>query len=408
MLRILTLSTLFPDASRPNFGVFVEAQTLALAARADCEVRVVAPVGVPPWPLSTLPRYRALTCLPAREEWKGLDVTRPHFLNLPGMGGRLHPAMLEQALLPLLRRIRRDYPFDILAAEFFFPDGPAAVALGRRLGVPVSIKARGWDIHHWGRARATAAQVLRAGREADGMLAVSREMRADMIALGMPGDRIEPSYTGVDLAALSPTLRAGAKQALGIAAPLVVSVGALIPRKGHAIVVDAVARLSNVQLRIVGEGPERQRLEQQIARLGIEDRVHLLGSVPHADIARILAAADVMALASASEGLANAWVEALACGTPIVIPDVGGAREVVTGPEVGRIAARSAPAFAEAIAELIAASPSPDGPRDVAERFTWPANAAHLVDFYQRILATHATAAHATGTGVAQNAGVQA
>src|SRR3569623_1393169 len=102
MLRVLTLTTLFPDASRPNFGIFVERQTLALAARGDVEVRVVAPLGIPPWPLSLLSRYHALGRLPGHETWKGIEVRRPRFLNLPGLGGRIHARMLARALMPVL------------------------------------------------------------------------------------------------------------------------------------------------------------------------------------------------------------------------------------------------------------------------------------------------------------------
>ena len=84
MLRVLTLSTLFPDAARPNFGVFVERQTLGLAAHPGVALTAVAPVGLPPWPLSRHPRYRALASLPMRETWKDIDVHRPRFLGFAG------------------------------------------------------------------------------------------------------------------------------------------------------------------------------------------------------------------------------------------------------------------------------------------------------------------------------------
>lgn len=379
MLRVLTLSTLFPDAARPNFGVFVERQTLGLAAHPDVELRVVAPIGLPPWPLSRHPRYAALAALPAQEAWKGVAVWRPRFPTLPGTGGRFHVGALTRRLVPLLTEIRRNFPFDAIDAEFFFPDGPAAIALGRRFGVPVSIKARGADIHHWGHGP-TAGQVLAAGRAAHGLLAVSTAMRADMIALGLPGERIRVHHTGVDLARFSPVDRGAAKAALGVAGPLIVSVGALIERKGHHIVVEAMAALPDATLLIAGEGPERRALERRIAALGLMDRVRLLGSVPHGDLPALVAAADVMALASASEGLANAWVEALACGTPVVITEAGGAREVVTEPAYGRIAARTAPGFAAAIGDLLAAPPPPAEVRRGAQRFTWEANTAALHD----------------------------
>ncbi len=387
MLRVLTLSTLFPDASRPNFGIFVERQTLALTARGDVEIRVVAPLGIPPWPLSRLSRYRALAALPARETWKGVEVRRPHFLNLPGLGGRTHARLLARAMVPVLGAIRADYPFDLIAAEFFYPDGPTAVALGRHFGVPVSITARGSDIHRWGKVPGVSGQVLAAGRAANGMLAVSEAMRADMIAMGMPGERIASITTGVDQQRFQPRDRVAGKAALGVAGPLVVSLGALIPLKGHDILIDAVAGLPGVSLWIAGQGPEQARLEAQIARLGLGERVRLLGGVPHDQVPVLAAAADVMALASEREGLANAWLEALASGTPVVIPDVGGARQVLRGSAAaGRIAPRTPQGFAEAIAALLADPPDPVAVREVVLPFTWAANSATLSGAYHRLV----------------------
>lgn len=381
MLRVLTLSTLFPDATRPNFGIFVERQTLGLAASPETEVRVVAPVGLPPFPLSTHPAYRPLAALPRLEQWKGLTVDRPRFHNVPATAGRFHAPLLERALVPLLHRIRRDFAFDVIDTSFFFPDGPAAVGLGRRFGVPVSIKARGADIHHWGRARATGAQIRAAGRGADGLLAVSAALRDDMIALGMPPDRIAVHHTGVDQDRFHPDRRTPAER------PLVVSVGALIPRKGHDIVIDAVAGLPAVTLKIAGDGPERAALQRRIDAAGVGDRITLLGAVAHDALPPLIAAADVMALASSSEGLANAWVEALASGTPIVVTEAGGAKEVVDRATAGRVVDRTPDAFRSAIADLLAAPPPRAAVRAAAARFTWERNAQTLRAHLARLAA---------------------
>ncbi|HSI18776.1 MAG TPA: glycosyltransferase [Sphingomonas sp.] len=378
MLRVLTLSTLFPDATRPNFGVFVERQTLGLAAHPDVDLKLVAPVGLPPWPLRRAARFAQLASLPRHEDWKGVETWRPRFTTIPGTGGRFHVAALVRALKPLLADIRRDFAFDVIDAEFFFPDGPAAIALGKHFGVPVSIKARGADIHHWGHAPGTAAQVVAAGRAAAGLLAVSEAMKADMAAIGIPPHRIRVHHTGVDLARFAPADRVAGKAALGVTGALIVSLGALIPRKGHDVAIDAVAAIPGASLLVAGEGPERAALTARIAARGAGDRIRLLGSIPHGELPSLLAAADVMALASASEGLANAWVEALACGTPIVITAAGGAGEVVTDPAYGRVVARETGAFEVAIRDLLAAAPDPSAVRRGAERFTWEANTAAL------------------------------
>lgn len=387
MLRVLTLSSLFPDETRPNFGVFVERQTLGLAAAEDVTVRVVAPVGLPPWPLRRHRHYRAPASLPRAETWKGLHVVRPRFTTWPGTKGRFHVAALIRALAPLLDDMRRDFPFDVIDASFFFPDGPAALAMGRRYDVPVSIKARGADIHFWGTQPATRASVLAAGQGADGLLAVSGAMRDDMVALGMPGDRIRVHHTGVDLERFAPVDRAAAKASIGVDGPLIISVGALIPRKGHDIVVEAMQHVPGATLLISGSGPEHAALEEVARHAGVAARVRLLGSVPHADLPALIAAADVMALASSSEGLANAWVEALACGTPIVITAAGGAGEVVTAASAGRVVARTPAAFAEGINDLLAASLPADEVRAHAARFTWAANTAALRDHLLRLVA---------------------
>jgi glycosyltransferase involved in cell wall biosynthesis len=378
MLRVLTLSTLYPDRDRPVHGTFVERQTQGLAAHPDVELQVVVPRGLPSFPLSKLSRYRDLAALPKTEMWNGLTVHRPRFLHLPKIGARRDSAMMVRVLTPLLRSLRESFPFDVIDAEYFFPDGPTAVALGRQLGVPVSIKARGSDIHLWGKRADTGAQVIAAGQAADGMLAVSAALKADMAALGMPDARINVHYTGVDLDLFKLVDRAEAKAAVGKYGPLIVALGTLQPRKGHDLVIAALAAIPDAELVIIGAGPDRERLLARASALGVAERVALMGSQSRENVAKWLAAADVMALASASEGLANAWVEALASGTPVVTCDVGGAREIITSQTAGRLVPRDAIAVAAAINAILADPPAREAVRAHAAHFTWEANTAAL------------------------------
>jgi glycosyltransferase involved in cell wall biosynthesis len=366
-------------------GVFVGTQTRLLAAAPGLDVRVVSPRPWPPFPLHYHPRYRRLRNLPQQEVWQGVPVFRPRFTMLPGLSGAGNPASIERAVRPVLAQLQADgFRPDVIDAEFFYPDGPAAARLAAVLGVPFSIKARGADIHYWATRPACRRLMLEAAAQAGGLLAVSAALKQDMVALGMAAEKIAVHYTGVDLAQFHPRDRTSAKSALGVTGPLVVSLGALIPRKGHDIVIDAIAQLPGVSLWIVGTGGERRALHRQVAARGISARVRFLGSIPHVDLPDILAAADVMALASRREGLANAWVEAMACGTPVVTPAVDGAAEAIVPPNHaplgGRLLAqRTAPAMAEAIAALLAAPPSPQDVRRNAERFSWERNTQKLI-----------------------------
>jgi glycosyltransferase involved in cell wall biosynthesis len=291
---------------------------------------------------------------------------------------------MTRAILPLIRRLHQEQPFDVIDASFFFPDGPVAQRLSKALGIPYSVKARGADIHHWGVQRGTRKLVRQAADGAAGLLAVSDAMRRSMGRMGIDADKVRVHYTGVDLDTFEIADRDAAKAALGFSGPVVLCVGALIPRKGQDLLVRALPDLPDVTLLLAGQGAYRRTLENLAQELGVERRIGFLGSVPHHKLPRIYAAADVMALPSSSEGLANAWVEALACGTPLVITDVGGARELLDRPEAGRIVERTPEAIAEAIRATLDDPPHREKVREAALRFTWAANGdtlhAHLQD----------------------------
>jgi glycosyltransferase involved in cell wall biosynthesis len=403
-MRILTLATLFPNAARPNFGIFVERQTATLAARPGMDVTVISPQALPPWPLSRHARYRALAGLPQHETWRGLDVYRPQFLHLPGIGAHLQPQAMVRAIWPLVEHLHRARPFDLIDAEFFYPDGPAARVIAQRLGIPYSVKARGADIHHWGHAPRTRDQLLLAGRDAAGLLAVSAAMKRDMIALGMPAERIMVHYTGCDQQRFAPQPGDDLRARLGISGPMLITVGALIARKRQHLVIEALADLPGATLVLAGAGEEEQAYRALAARLGLSDRVILAGALPHDELPRWLAAADVMVLPSKSEGLANAWVEALACGTPIVICDAGGAGELLTDPVAGRIAQPDPASLARAIAQMLAMAPAAEQVRTTVRNFTWQRNADELQRYLAEIAAGRERAPQPVSGGPADRA----
>ena len=392
--RVLSIATLYPNAHTPRFGTFVARQFEALAARGDWDVTVVNPIGVPP---VVFGRYKSLADAAVSGEEGGVQVLRPRFTLIPGVGGPFNPAMIARAVLPLVRKLHAIAPFDLVDAQFFYPDGPAAAQIATVLSLPLSIKARGADISHWGYKSYANQKMRAAAAQADGLLAVCDMLARDMAAIGLPYDKVTVHYTGLDRALFRPLDRATSRRRLaeefGINVPpaerLVAAVGALIPRKGQHFVIRALAQVPDTQLVLVGTGPDQSAVKQLVSELGLSARVHFLGSLNHDDLPTILSAADAMALPSASEGLANAWVEALACGTPLVITDVGGARELLTGgnPEAGRLVARDSGAIAAGLREVFAAGVTPEVVARSADRFSWQANAAALAEYYESLLA---------------------
>jgi glycosyltransferase involved in cell wall biosynthesis len=387
-LRILTLSTLFPDSVRPNFGIMVERQTLELAKRPGIEIRVVAPVLLPL--LARLapgrhPLARSLAGLPERETWKGLDTWRPRAVRIPRLR-RATPTLLAWQLLPLLRRLRETFTFDVIDAETFWPDGPAAMRLAAALGIPFSIKARGGGDIPLGAVRGwLGRQTRRAGAAAGGMLAVSADLREAMIALGLPGERIAVHRTGIDKSFFFPGDRDQAKAALGLSGPILLVVGTLGPRKGQLLAIRALVDLPEATLILAGAGPSWRELIAEAARLGVRNRVRLLGSRPQSELPALYRAADVTLLPSRSEGLANSLIESLACGTPVVTTAVFGSREIVDRREAGRIVARDPAALAAAVRELIAAPAPPEAVAAAVGKFSWTSNAEQLEVHLRRL-----------------------
>lgn len=378
-LRVLVLSTRFPDKIRPNGGNFIERQTMELAARPGVEVEVVAPIGVVPFPLPLFwqARYRRFSVVPLEENWKGLRVSRPRYASLPYLW-HLAPAAMGRRILPLLKTIRRRFPFDVISAEFFWPEGPAAAMAAGALGVPFSLKGRGHDVEEPAGLGRSRPALIAAAQAADGLLAISGAVRQTMIGLGLPEERIAIHYPGVDHDRFRPVDRQAAKASLGIDGPLLLSPGNLMERKGHMIVVEALARLPGVGLIIAGSGPEAGRLSQRIEELGLKGWARLAGMIPHGEMHRLFAAADVTVLASSVEGLANVRIESLACGTPVVTTAVGGAHEIIDRPAAGRIVRPDPAAVASAVRELLDNPASPAVVAETVAGFRWEANAEQL------------------------------
>lgn len=388
MLRVLSISTLFPCPGRPSFGIFVANQMKAVGKCDGIDLTMVNPIGIPPWPLSLREPHAWLRELPPLSELDGLEVRHPRFTSVPLIGVDGNPRRIAAAILPMARRWHAEAPFHVVDAQFFFPDGPAAAIVARALDLPLSIKARGADIHHWTTRPRARRQILAAARQAAGMLAVSQALRADMAALGMAGEKIAVHYTGLDHDRFRPIERGAARAALAgipLDGPLLVSTGALIPRKGQRFAIEVLSHIPEARLALAGAGPDEAMLRELASRLGLAERVHFLGIVGHAELPRLLSAADAMVLPSASEGLANAWVEALACGTPLVIADSGGAREVVRDASAGRIADRTPAAIAAAVREVLADRPEQAVVAKNAARFDWQANAAGLAEHWRRL-----------------------
>lgn len=377
MIDVLVFSSLYPNVAAPNFGIFVENRTRRLAETGEARVQVVAPVMLPPPPLDRHPVYRHLRDVPEVEMRHGLTVHHPRVPIMPAVGWRFSPWTMTLVCQRTLARLHQHFAFQVIDAHYFYPDGVAAARLGARFDVPVVITARGADITAWPKRPFARQRIQEAGSRAAGVAGVCQSLVDDMVALGMDRSKAQVLRNGVDLEHFSPGDREAARQKFGVSGQVIVSVGALIPRKAHHLTIAAVEQLPGVTALIAGQGPEHEALSQLIARLGVGDRVKLLGPLPHRDLPALYAAADLSVLASSNEGLANVLLESIACGTPVVATRVDGAPEVLEDPRAGTmVPVGDCAALTAAIASELANPRSRTDVRLSAERFDWTATTA--------------------------------
>ena len=387
-MNLLTFTTLYPSANRPGHGIFVETRIAHLIASGEASTRVVAPVPYVP-NLGFVPRsYRALIDVPRFEERRGIPVYHPRYPLVPKVSMAFAPFSLYLAARRCVSTILRGgYNIDLIDAHYFYPDGVAAILLGRYLGKPVIITARGTDVTLIPEYALPRMMIRRAADEAAAIITVCAALKDALVKLGVAGEKIRVLRNGVDLGLFRPGDREGARRRLNFTGTTLLSVGNLTPVKGHDLVIEALPSLPDKSLVVVGAGPLDNELRKLARRIGVAARVRFLGTLSQKELAQVYAAADILVLASSREGWANVLLEAMACGTPVVASNVWGTPEVVTTPAVGELMDdRSPTAIVRAVERLLARRPSRSAIRAYAECFDWEATTRGQLELFREIL----------------------
>ncbi|MGE0486813.1 MAG: glycosyltransferase [Gammaproteobacteria bacterium] len=386
-MHVLVFSTLYPNDEQPHHGIFIERRVLELRRRSGWTFEVVAPV---PWfPLrgERFGLYGRYARVPAVDERHGITVHHPRYLVIPRFGWRIAPLFLLLGAWGVMRRLVRARRFDLVDAHFAFPDGVAAVAAGRLLGLPVVVTARGSDINDSPRYLLPRLQLRAALGRAAARVAVAQPLaRAMAELLGTSADSVPVVANGVDLDAFRPCDREAARARFGLSGQVVLAVGNLRRLKGQHLLIEALADMPGVTLVLAGGGEERAALEALATRLGVSARVRFLGVVAAADLPELYSAADVFALASSSEGCPNVILEAMACGVPIVATAVGAIPDMLP-PEGLRllVTERTAAALRTALVTALDDPPRREHYLSRAATSGWDAACAALMQTFETV-----------------------
>ena len=357
-MKLLTFTSVFPNSVWPQRSMFNYHRLVHYSRIHGNSAIVVAPVPyAPAW--APVNAYRCFSRVPRREVLGDIAVHHPRYPLIPKVSMMLHGWLMSQGSFNLVAGLHRQEAFDCIDSHYVYPDGFAAVRLGRRLGLPVMVNALGTDINLFPSFRTIRPLILWTLRNATGIAGVSESLKVAMVRLGIPEQRIRVIANGVDTERFRPLDRNTARAELGMRhdVQVIVAVGNLIPWKGFQLLVGALAKLASehptVETYIIGEGPYRPALQRLIDASDLTAGVHLVGSRPNEELPAWYSAADLSCLPSAGEGQPNVVLESMACGTPVVGTRVGGTPELITSPEFGILIEREVDGLAAAIQEAL-------------------------------------------------------
>ena len=386
-MRILFISNLYPNQKELRLGVFNRPRIKHWSQY--MEVQVIAPLN---WfPISG--KYAHPTGIPAEEVADGVKVYHPRVYYFPKVGRPLNPLLFAASIFPLIRKIHLNFNFDQIHVDWLYPDACGVSLIARLINVPLTVSVAGSDanvyLDYWIRRR----QILRALESARAVITRSAALKRRLEEEGVNSQKIHVIYNGVDCEQFQPLAQDVCRQKLKIPndGPVLLYVGNLVPVKGVEDLLSAFGILRHklgvrATLMMVGDGCLRKKLETQAHKLNLEaGAIRWTGNIPPTEIATYMSAADVVCLASHSEGVPNVLLEANACGRPFVATNVGGIPEI-TVPENGLLVPAQDPAaFADALKTALEIQWDLQAIRRYASKFSWKENANRVTEIFRLV-----------------------
>lgn len=337
-MKILTFTTLFPNNIYPNHAIFVNERIKHM--KKEMDIRVIAPVPYFP-PINISKKWYSYSQVtPFERTENGTQVHHPRYYTIPKFFMSLYGHFLYYCSISYLMTTKRFYDFQLIDAHYAYPDGYAAVRLGKYFKVPVTVTVRGTDINLFPSFPRIKKRIIYTLTHATKIISVSQALKDKIVELGIPESKVEVIRNGVDATnfhsisekknILNNTFYPPTNK------KIILSVGNIIETKGFQILIKALRKIKSDSLRevpfliIVGDGPYRKTLEELIATLNLENDVYFTGSISHSEMVDWYNLCDLFCLASYREGIPNVILEAFACGKPVVASSVGGIPEIIT------------------------------------------------------------------------------
>lgn len=343
MMKILSFTSLFPNSSNTRHGVFVKNRLIKIMEYYDHNITLISPIPATPFLPGRLNPYRSQSSIAELEQVEVIPVHHPRYTHIPLIGMYFQPWFMYRSAFKLIQKnpeIVKDVK--IIDAHYAYPDGVAAVMLARKLSLPSVITVRGSDVNKLPEYLVPRLWLKWAFKRCDWLIPVSKSLSKKIESLDSKCiDKITVIANGVDTKVFNDSAVSVDNKIERKTQRLLLSVGNLIALKGHHLIIDAIKADETLQLIIIGSGPMESQLLKQIEDMGMGHRVSIKGNIPQNELAAIYTQADLLILASESEGCPNVLLESQACGTPVISTDVGAARDLMVENKTGLIMLRT-------------------------------------------------------------------
>lgn len=394
-MKILVISTMYPNKVLPVHAVFVRERVKAISKR--CEVKVVSPI--PYFPGTGIVRHgKTRNSISNYENQEGIDVFFPRFYSIPKILRPLDGISLFLSMYYLTNTTLKNYDFDLIDAHLAYPDGFGAILLGKIFNKPIVVTVRGHDLNVFPSFPIRGKQVSYTLRHASKIIAVAGALKQKAIALGADRRKVEVIPNGVDLARFSTidTLTARKRLNLPLYKKIILSVGHLVKRKGFQYIIESLNILllrgvKNIHVVIVGgpgeEGDYSKELQDLIKSKGIEENITLVGPRNHHELPLWYNSADIFCLASEKEGRPNVVLEAMACGLPVVATNVWGTKELIPSEDYGLLVGnQKTELLADAIQKAIEMQWDRKKITSFASTWSWERNSLDVFSEFQKLV----------------------
>lgn len=399
-LRILFLASYFPKPDNPLMGTWALTQAQALARHV--ELQVVSFTSWVPKALARTAGAKAYAGCPDTHLWPGdVSVHYPRWLYYPvppiKQWSYRYPQpyqqLAAQTALPQLCALIDSFQPALIFCHHALPNGWLVAQLPDRFTQPLIVQEHDFDeiadCYRYPHRQAAMQQVA---DRSWAMLAVSQRMATDLSGL-FPQSRILTHHNGVNGRSA-----AGLPRPAALAAKKVVLSCALFAeRKGIPLLIEAFCRIApdhpDALLRIIGAGPDAERVEAAVAQYDRTHQVQLLGKKPHAEVLQEMDWADCFALVGWDEPFATVYLEAMAAGKPIICCDDGGINDVIqTGIHGYTVPPQDVAATAKALSRMLSQDAKrqemgDQAQRLVQEQLTWEVKTQELVRLFEQAVA---------------------